>query len=411
MKDVKIMGSCPTARHPAGGFCRAGLLGLALLGLSGCQTFLTQPSCPPCPACAPGEAPHAVAAKPLQAAGWQDLTGWSDEDHRAAWAAFLHSCRVLSTRHTAWQRVCLEAGRVDGQSAAAVRTFFESQLVPYAVTAADGKREGLITGYYEPLLKGARTQTKHWRVPVLGVPDDLLTIDLGAVWPELKSMRLRGRLVGNKVVPYYTRKEIEAGKTAHSGRTLLWVADPVEYFFLQVQGSGRVELPDGKRVRLAYADQNGHPYQSVGKVLIERGELRPGEASMQGIQAWAREHPERLQALLNTNPSYVFFRELPDADEGPRGALGVPLVAERSLAVDQRYIPLGAPVFLATTQPDSGQPLNRLMLAQDTGGAIKGAVRADFFWGFGPKAGERAGRMKQSGRLWVLLPLEMAPKQ
>lgn len=245
---------------------------------------------------------------------------------------------------------------------------------------------------------------------MLGVPDDLLTIDLGELYPELKHMRLRGRLQGNKVVPYYSRAEITAQQDKWAQRTLLWVDDAVEFFFLQVQGSGRVKLPDGSLLRLAYADQNGHPYQSIGRLLVERGEMKAEEASMQGIQAWGRAHPNKLADLLNANPSYVFFREQPNSKEGPAGSLGVPLTAERSLAVDPRTIPMGAPVFLNTTRPNSGQPLNRLMLAQDTGGAIKGAVRADFFWGFGKDAGEQAGRMRQPGRLWVLLPDEAAPK-
>jgi membrane-bound lytic murein transglycosylase A len=181
-------------------------------------------------------------------------------------------------------------------------------------------------------------------------------------------------------------------------------------FFLQVQGSGRVRLPDGALVRLNYADQNGHPYQSIGRVLVDRGDLKLEEASMQGIQAWGRANPARLPELLNANPSYVFFREVPNTPGGPVGALGVPLTAERSIAVDPRSVPLGAPVFLATTRPNSARPLNRLVLAQDTGGAIKGAVRADFFWGFGKEAGEQAGRMKQTGRMWVLLPPEAVPK-
>ena len=187
------------------------------------------------------------------------------------------------------------------------------------------------------------------------------------------------------------------------------MADPIELFFLQVQGSGRVELPDGRRVRVGYAEQNGHPYQSIGRWLVEKGELKLEQASMQGIQAWARANPKRLNELLNANPSFVFFRELPDSGGGPLGALGVPLTAGRSIAVDPRAIPLGAPVFLSTTQPLSEQPLQRLVMAQDTGGAIKGAVRADFFWGFGAEAGAQAGRMRQKGEMWALLPNAYIP--
>jgi membrane-bound lytic murein transglycosylase A len=247
--------------------------------------------------------------------------------------------------------------------------------------------------------------------PLYAPPDDLLTIDLSAVNPDLRNMRLRGRLQGRRVVPYWSRAEIESGVAPVNGKELVWVDDAVEAFFLQIQGSGRVRLGNGEVLRLGYADQNGHPYQSIGRTLIERGELQPGEASMQAIQAWAAANPQRLPELLNQNPSYVFFRELqlPDPAVGPIGALGVPLTPQRSIAVDPRYVPLGAPAFLATTWPASDLPLYRLMIAQDTGGAIRGPVRADFFWGFGAEAGALAGRMRQQGRMWVLLPKEMKP--
>ncbi len=387
-----------------------------LLAAAGCGEVPTRPAtepgaaiCPPAPKC-PVTEPQPPAVKPLQPARWEDLPGWKEDDLTAAWPAFLQSCRGLAGKPQAgWKRVCELAANVDRQDSAAIRAFFEAQLSPYALTAPDGKTEGLITGYYEPLLKGSRSRGSAYKYPLLGVPDDLITVDLGDVVPEVKHLRLRGRLQGNKVVPYLSRAEIESADRP-PGKPLLWVDDAVELFFLQVQGSGRVKLPDGRLVRVGYADQNGHPYHSIGRVLIERGELKSGEASMQGIQGWARANPDRLQSVLNANPSYVFFRELPASSDGPLGALGVPLTPERSIAIDPRTAPLGAPVFLATTRPNSSQPLNRLTLAQDTGGAIKGVVRADFFWGFGPQAGEQAGKMKQSGRLWVLLPPEAAPK-
>ncbi len=373
------------------------------------------PVCPVCPAAPVCTAPPPVAAEQpprLEAKTWSDLPGWRQDNVAAAWGGFQESCRGQASKNGGerWGRVCKLAANVDGQDGEAVRQFFEAHFTPYAMVEGDGRQEGMITGYYEPLIQGARRKDGRNATPVLAVPPDMLTIDLGELYPELKHRRLRGRLEGNKVLPYWSRAEIEEHLTGHwPGKTLLWVEDPVEFFFLQVQGSGRVQLADGSRVRIGYADQNGHPYQSIGRLLVERGEMRLEEASMQGIQAWARANPQRLQALLNANPSYVFFRELPNNEGGPIGALGVPLTAERSIAVDPRYIPLGAPVWLATTRPNSGQILNRLMLAQDTGGAIKGGVRADFFWGFGKEAGELAGRMKQKGRLWVLLPDELAP--
>ena len=306
---------------------------------------------------------------------------------------------------------------VDARDAAAVRAFFEGHFSPYGVVADDGRIEGTITGYYEPLLAGSRTKNERFTVPLYSAPDDLLTIDLAALYPELKDKRLRGRVDGRKVVPYWARSDIETGKAPVGDKVLVYVEDPVEAFFLQIQGSGRVALADGSVMRVGYADQNGHPYRSIGRVLIERGELSPDRASMQGIREWGRRHPDQLPALLDENPSYVFFREVPPpvpgtleaAIDGPIGTLGVPLAAGRTLAVDARFIPLGAPVFLATTHPLATAPLDRLMLAQDTGGAIRGAIRADFFWGFGDDAGREAGRMKQDGRMWVLWPKDAGP--
>jgi membrane-bound lytic murein transglycosylase A len=216
-------------------------------------------------------------------------------------------------------------------------------------------------------------------------------------------MRLRGRLNGRRLVPYYSRGEIETRGASFGAPVLAWTSDPVELFFLQIQGSGQVELPGGERIRVGYADQNGHPYRSLGRYLVERGEMPLEQASMQGIKAWADANPQKLQEALNANPSYVFFRELPPA-EGPIGALGIPLTAQYSIAVDRRFVPLGAPVFLATTYPLSEEPLERLVAAQDTGGAIRGAIRADFYWGTGPQAGMLAGRMRQQGRMWLLWP-------
>lgn len=311
-----------------------------------------------------------------------------------------------------WRPACDEAQALGSKpDNGSLRRFFESRFQPYLLTNPEGTVEGMITGYYEPLLKGSRKPTGPGRYAVLGVPDDLLTIDLSELYPDLKNYRLRGRLLGNKVVPYWSRAELMAREDSLKARTLLWVDDPIELFFLQIQGSGRVRLPDGSIVRLGYADQNGHPYQSIGRVLIERGELKPEQASMQGIQAWARANPAKVNDLLNANPSYVFFRELDlPASEGPIGALGVPLTPERSIAIDPRSTPLGAPVFLAASHPNSSKPLRRLVLAQDTGGAIKGVVRADYFWGYGAEAGALAGRMKQTGQMWVLLPPGLGPR-
>jgi membrane-bound lytic murein transglycosylase A len=217
----------------------------------------------------------------------------------------------------------------------------------------------------------------------------------------VRNLRLRGRVEGRRLVPYLSRAEIESRGVP--APVIAWTADPVELFFLQIQGSGQVRLENGERIRIGFADQNGHPYRSLGRWLIDRGELPLEQTSMQGIKAWASANPSKLQDALNANPSYVFFRELP-ANDGPIGALGVALTPEYSLAVDRRYVPLGSPVYLATTFPLSEERLERMMAAQDTGGAIRGAVRADFYWGTGPEAGALAGRMRQQGRMWLLWP-------
>ncbi len=268
----------------------------------------------------------------------------------------------------------------------------------------------MVTGYYEPLLSGSRSRRGNNQHAVYAAPPDLLTIDLGDVRPDLKGQRLRGRLEGNRVVPYFDRAAIESGKAAIAGREIVYVDDAVELFFLQIQGSGRVRLENGETVRLNYADQNGHPFRGIGRLLVERGELKLEQASMQGIKAWAKANPAKLTELLNNNPSYVFFREIKlDSDAGPPGALGVPLFAGRSIAVDPAFVPLGAPVWLATTYPNTTRQLERLVMAQDTGGAIRGPQRADFFWGFGDEAGREAGRMRQAGELWLLWPVGEQP--
>jgi membrane-bound lytic murein transglycosylase A len=365
--------------------------------------------CPVCPVC-PAVTPEPPKAKILEAVSWAEVSGWMDDDPRAAWETFLRSCTRLKAQ-TAWRESCALAEQLP--AGASVRDFFETHFLAYRVANADGSVQGLVTGYYEPLLRGSRRKEGPYRYPLYAAPDDLLTVDLAGINPELKHLRLRGRLEGRRVVPYYPRAEIERGLPALAGKELLWVDDPVDLFFLQIQGSGRVRLATGDLVRVGYADQNGQPYKSIGRYLVEQGELKLEQASMQGIKAWGAANPEKLDALLNQNPSYVFFRELPKAEgaetsnmDGPVGALGVALTPERSIAVDPSRIPLGAPVFLATTWPDSTRPLQRLVLAQDTGGAIRGEVRADYFWGFGEAAGAQAGRMRQSARMWVLLPRE-----
>jgi membrane-bound lytic murein transglycosylase A len=346
---------------------------------------------------------------------WGDLPGWNEDRVEEAWPAFRVGCSALVARSSTpafWRGACDVGEEVDERNIVAVRDFFERNFTPYRISVRDDGDEGLVTGYYEPLLQGSRIGGPAFPAPLYAPPDDLLTVELADLYPELKGKRVRGRVEGRRVVPYWTRAEIDAGKAAVAARILAYVTDPVDAFFLQIQGSGRVQLAEGGVMRVGYADQNGQPFRSVARVLVDRGELTIGEASMQGIRAWGRRHPDQLAQLLDENPSYVFFREVaPPAPgtleariDGPIGSLGVPLLAGRAIAVDPRALPLGSPVYLSTTEPLSSTPLQRLVMAQDTGGAIRGPLRVDFFWGFGDESGDRAGRMRQQGRLWLLWP-------
>jgi membrane-bound lytic murein transglycosylase A len=404
----------PAARIPV---TTLAALVLCCLPFAGCQTTPVPVTSAPS-SVAP--APAAPVRPVFTPSAWTELSGWNSDPVEAAWPAFVIGCRALLAdpkTQPLWQLPCADSERVDATSANGVRTFFETHFIPYRVAAADGRDVGRVTGYFEPLLKGSRERTTQFAVPLYAPPDDLLTVDLADVYPELKDKRVRGRVDGRKVVPYWTRADIENGVTGLSGKALVYVADPVEAFYFEIQGSGRIELPDGKVIRLGYADQNGHPYRSIARVLIDRGDLPLERASLGGISAWAKAHPDATRALLDENPSYVFFREVPSPEkgsldaqiDGPLGTLGVPLLAQRTIAVDPRSIPLGAPVFLATTMPLSKVPLTRLVMAQDTGGAIRGVVRADYFWGFGPQAGREAGRMLQDGRMWLLWPVGADP--
>ena len=257
----------------------------------------------------------------LRSVDWSAIANWRQDNLVESWPAFLQTCAGLKS-NPSWQEVCNEASNMNGVDEATLRNFFEQRFQPHEVFNTDNTLEGTVTGYYEPLIKGNRVRTQKARIPVYTAPDDLIVVDLSSVYPELKSLRLRGRLQGNKVVPYPTRSEIENGNGGFKAKPIAWAEDPVDFFFLQIQGSGRIELPDGSHMRIGYADQNGHPYRSIGKLLVERGELKLEEASMQGIKAWGQANPDRLTELLHSNPSFVFFRELPNGLSGPLGALG-----------------------------------------------------------------------------------------
>ncbi len=256
-------------------------------------------------------------------------------------------------------------------------------------------------------MNGARQRGGAFQTPLYAVPDDLLTIDLGDLYPQLKGERIRGKLQGKRVTPYPDRAQLADGKKL-AGKEIVWLDSPIDAFFLQIQGSGRVRLPDGSMLRVAFADVNGQPYKSIGRYLIDKGEMTLEQAALPNLKLWLAGHPERQTEVFNANPSVVFFKEeqLGDPSLGPRGALGYPLTAGRSVAVDPRQLPLGAPLYLATTYPLTHQPLARLVFGQDTGGAIRGALRADFFWGMGAAAGEVAGAMREQGSFWLLWPVD-----
>lgn len=349
----------------------------------------------------------------LKPAQWEDVDGLTANNLNSlsvAWPAWMLSCTTLVNKPM-WKNACNAATLLNSQTAnkpneEAVLAYLKQNFSVYKTTNVDGTDNGLITGYYEPLLKGSRTKSAKYPYPLYQTPYDLITVELDNIYPELKFKRIRGKLVGNKLVPYYSRAEIEVEASPIKGREFIYIDDIIDVFFLHIQGSGLVQLERGEQIHIGYADQNGQAYNSIGRLLIERGELSASNASMQGIKNWARSNPAKLRDLLNSNPSYVFFRELPPGLPGPLGALGVPILGERSVAIDAKYVPLGAPIFLSTTEPNSAKPLKRLMMAQDTGGAIKGGVRADFFWGSGFEAGAKAGAMKQTGKIWVFLPKE-----
>jgi membrane-bound lytic murein transglycosylase A len=382
---------------------------LAAALLAGCAA-------PPPPA-PPPEPPARLVLTP---AGFADLPGWAQDDVGAALPALLRTCTrlarvpdtqtigndALAGRAADWRAICAAA---PGVAPAAARAFFEMQFRPFALSNND-RREGLFTGYYEPELRGSLTRSARFPVPLYARPDDLVTVDLGAFRDELRGQRIAGRVENGTLRPYEPRARIVEGALGNRGRPLVWVDDATEAFFLEVQGSGRVVLEDGRVLRVGFAAQNGHPYVPIGRVLVERGALPREGVSMQSIKAWLAANPGEAAAIRNANPSYVFFRTL-DGD-GPLGSEGVALTPGRSLAVDRSFLPMGVPVFLDADDPlDPRARVARLMMAQDTGGAIRGPVRGDVFWGAGRDAEERAGRMRSTGRAWLLLPREVAERR
>jgi len=323
----------------------------------------------------------------FSAVSWQALPGWQEDDLTQAWPAWLKSCDALRRRSSEvnWRQVCAQATSLSGRDEQAIRRYFENYFQAYEIRNNSGSETGLVTGYYEPVMNGSLMRTSVYSVPLYAYP---------GAWKKIKPN------------PGPTRADLMASGML-KGSEIAWVQDPVAAAFMQIQGSGKIRLEDGRVMRLGFAGTNDQPFKSFAQWLLDHKEITRSEATMQGISQWARRNPDRVNEMLNANPRFVFFKELPgnmEADLGPNGALGVPLTAERSIAIDLQAMPLGAPVFLATTKPLSTQPLQKLVMAQDTGKAIVGGVRADYYWGSGEAAGEMAGRMKQNGKMWLLLP-------
>jgi membrane-bound lytic murein transglycosylase A len=381
---------------------RAALL-FALLALAGCP-----PQTPP---------PERLA---LTRVAFSDLPGWSDDRQDEAIEALRRSCARLSARPPDaavgpealgaragdWREACAAAAAPD-----AGRALFETSFVPFATAGNDGA-EGLFTGYYEPELAVDAARSERSSAALYKRPADLVTVDLGQFREEWRNRNVAGRVVDGRLRPYYTREQIVVGALAGQNLELAW-GEPVDVFFLEVQGSGVLRFPDGRQQRVNVDGQNGFAYVAIGAELIREGALTRETVSMQSIRAWLAAHQDQAQAMMNRNRSYIFFRTVP---EGPMGASGVVLTAGRSLAVDAAFVAYGLPLFLDIDDPtppptEPGARIRRLMIAQDRGGAIRGAVRGDFFWGTGAEAGERAGRMRSRGRAWLLLPKPLAERR
>ncbi|MBM3519176.1 MAG: transglycosylase [Alphaproteobacteria bacterium] len=346
-----------------------------------------------------------------------DIGSWPSDDHGAALAAFRRSCAEIVAEGRAFARPVRFGGErrqwldICDRAATAgdARQFFETNFVPFKVREAE-RPEGLFTGYYEPEAEGSLTPSAQYPAPIYGKPSDLVAFDDAAKTATGLSY---GRIVDGEPRPYFTRREIEEGALANRGLEIVWLRDWVDAFFIHVQGSGRVRLADGGTKRLAYAGKSGRPYTSIGGVLVERGELTRETMSMQSLRQWMARDPQAARDLMWQNESFIFFREveLADADLGAPGAQQVQLTPLRSLAVDRSIWMFGTPVWLDTSVPDGKggeEAFRHLMIAQDTGSAIRGAARGDIYFGFDPLAGERAGRMKAAGTMIVLLPRALA---
>ncbi len=433
-------------------FYRFALLGITAAILAACGTKQTppQPTPPTPPTVTPGAplptgtpAPQGYTLTPAgsntsyQVVSYAALPQWPQQQFANSLKSFQQGCTRLKNQPD-WQNVCAQAAQTPANNSAA-QAFFEQYFTPWQVSDS-GKLAGTVTGYYEPVLHGDAQYTSKARFPIYGIPSDFVSVDLpagtrgmvriqpttpnkgiinanGSYTADLskfpitaRTKAIKGRFVGSEFVPYFTRNQINGGALNGKAPILGYADDPVELFFLHIQGSGRLKTPAGNYIRLGFADKNEYPYVSIGRYMADKGYLPLAQTTMQGIKAYMRQNPQKLAEVLGQNPSYIFFRELPGNDDGPIGALGTPLMGEYAGAVDRHHITLGAPLFLATTHPVHNSALNRLIMAQDTGSAIKGAVRVDYFWGYGDDAGNVAGKQKHPGYVWQLLPNGVMPQ-
>jgi len=363
----------------------------------------------------------------LRKTSFEKLDGWSSDNQLLALGAFKKSCaRIVNKKEDSpfgvgdfsgnskdWQSICTSLSEKNIESDDDARKFIEANFIPYEAWGKNGK-DGLFTGYYEPTLHGSLTKHDEYKYPIYMRPETLIDADLGMFSEELKGKRIVGRVEGSQFVPYYNREQIEKGALAEKSLEMVWVDNPIDNFFLHIQGSGRVELDDGEVLRVGYMAQNGHQYTAIGAKLIAMDAVKKEDMSMQAIRKWLEVNPDLASSIMNTNASYIFFRKIDVDGDGPLGAEGISLTPKRSLAVDRKQIPYGMPIWLDAEAPvenrdaitdDKNIPhIRQLMVAQDTGGAIKGAVRGDFFWGAGEEASHNAGIMKSSGKFWLLVP-------
>lgn len=359
-------------------------------------------------------------------ASFSDIEGWESDDLGASLATFRRSCaRILAApgpraldpktgsaslygQIADWQPICQQA--LSDGAMADPKGFFEAGFMAFAVARPSGEPTGLITGYYEPEVEASLRREGSYQTPLLARPDNLLRLDLGEFDPSLRGESVRGRIENGRFVPYPDRAAINRGALSADRLAVAWLADPVDAFFIHIQGSARLVLPDGDVVRVGFAGKNGRPYTAIGKMLVERGALARDAVTMQSIRDWLAANPDEIEIILEANQSYIFFNIVPigDAGLGPTGAGGVPLTSGRSLAVDRRIHGLGAPIWVQADLELGAS--GRLMVAQDTGTAIRGAVRGDYFWGSGAEAGAKAGETNAQGRFWTLIPRALAQK-